>query len=72
MFTPLVADLTGSASAGLRHDELEELLDLRGCDVLRQLLSDHLELRARREEAAARARPHPPSGPDGVVRTRLE
>ncbi|MGW1801818.1 hypothetical protein ACWCQN_39380 [Streptomyces sp. NPDC001984] len=33
LFTTLVADLTGPASAGLHHDELEELLDLRGRDV---------------------------------------
>ncbi|MFI5887653.1 ISKra4 family transposase [Streptomyces sp. NPDC051554] len=72
LFTTLVAGLTGPASAGLHHDELEELLDLRGREILRQLLSDHLELRARREEDTARRCPHPPSGPDGVVRTRLE
>lgn len=35
-------------------------------------MSDHLELRAVREEDAARRRPHPPRGPDGVVRTRIE
>ncbi|WP_435849776.1 ISKra4 family transposase [Streptomyces scabiei] len=72
LFTRLVADLAGPAGAGLHHDELEELLDLRGREILRQLLSDHLELRARREEDGARTCPHPPRGPDGVVRTRIE
>jgi hypothetical protein len=40
--------------------------------VLRQLLQDHLDLRALREEQQARARRAPAAGTDGIARTRLE
>lgn len=46
LFTTLVEDLTDPAADALHHNELEELLDIRGREFLRQLLSDHLELRA--------------------------
>jgi hypothetical protein len=40
--------------------------------VLRQLLQDHLDLRAAREEQAAREQRGPAVGVDGIPRTRLE
>jgi hypothetical protein len=72
MFTMLAADLAGPAAAGLTACELEDLLDERGREVLRQLLQDHLDLRAAREEQAARERRAPVTGGDGITRTRLE
>jgi hypothetical protein len=70
VFVDLVEDLRGSPAAGLSHDRLEELIDTRGKDVLRQLFQDHLDLRAVREErdlTASLARGERPEG-----RTRLE
>src|SRR5258708_10044951 len=72
MFTALGAGLGGPAAAGLTACELEKLLDDRGREVLRQLLQDHLDLRALREEQQARARRAPAAGTDGIARTRLE
>ena len=70
VFADLMEDLRGSPAAGLTHDRLEELIDTRGKDVLRQLFQDHLDLRAVREErdlTASLARGERPEG-----RTRLE
>jgi hypothetical protein len=72
LFTALVADLQGPAAAGLTASELEELLAERGRAVLRQLLQDHLDLRAAREEETARAHGTPAAGADGITRSRLE
>jgi hypothetical protein len=72
MFTALAGDLAGPGTAGLTACQLEDLLDERGREVLRQLLQDHLDLRAVREEHDARARRAPATGPDGITRTRLE
>ncbi len=75
LFTTLAADLAGPGAAGLTACELEELLDARGREVLRQLLQDHYDLRAAREEQQARARRgngRPATGADGIARTRLE
>jgi hypothetical protein len=52
--------------------QLEELLDERGREVLRQLLQDHLDLRAVREEQQAREHRAPVTGPDGITRAGLE
>ena len=57
MFAALAAELAGPAAAGLTACELEELLDERGREVLRQLLQDHYDLRAAREEQQAREQP---------------
>ena len=54
-------------AAGLQHGELEEQLDVRGRELLRQLFQDRLDLTAAREE-----RRHEVAGEDGVVRTRAE
>ena len=72
MFGVLAAELAGPAAAGLTACELEELLDERGREVLRQLLQDHFDLRAAREEQQARERRAPATGPDKITRTRLE
>ena len=45
----LVGWLDGDPAGGLTHGELEQQLDLRGRELLRRLLQDHLELRARHE-----------------------
>jgi hypothetical protein len=72
LFTTLTDELAGPAAAGLTACQLEEFLDERGREILRQLLQDHLDLRAAREEQAAR-RDHPAAtGTDGITRTRLE
>jgi hypothetical protein len=73
-FERLVSTLAGAPAHSLSHDELEELLERQGRELLRQLLQDHLDLRARTEEAAARTRPgrlvvH---GPEGRPRTWRE
>lgn len=68
MFEALAAGLAGPAAAALTAAGLGELLDERGRDVLRQLLQDHFDVRAAREEQQARGR----TGPDGITRTRLE
>ncbi len=72
MFAALAAELAGPAAAGLTACELEDLLDERGREVIRQLLQDHFDLRAAREEQQAREHPGPVTGADGIARTRLE
>jgi hypothetical protein len=56
LFTVLVEDLQSAEAAGLTACELEDLLAGRGREVQRQLLQDHLDLRAAREEQAVRQR----------------
>lgn len=46
MFGSLVATLAGSEVMELAHGELEEQLQVRGRELLRCLLQDHLSLRA--------------------------
>jgi len=72
MFTALAAELSGPAAAGLTACELEDLLDERGREVIRQLLQDHYDLRTAREEQQAREQRAPAAGPGGITRTRLE
>ena len=48
----MVAELSGQQTATLTHAQLEELLEARGRELLRQLLQDHLDLRAAREGQA--------------------
>ena len=59
--------MASEEAAGLQHGELEEQLDVRGRELLRQLFQDRLDLTAAREE-----RRHDVAGEDGVVRTRAE
>ena len=76
VFDAVVADLSGQRTATLTHAQLEELLEARGRELLRQLLQDHLDLRAAREEQAAallhQAGRDEAAGADGVVRRRIE
>jgi hypothetical protein len=72
MFTALAASLAGPSAAGLTACELEDLLDERGREVIRQLLQDHFDLRAAREEQQARGRRAPVTGTDEITRARLE
>jgi hypothetical protein len=44
----------------------------RGREVLRQMLQDHLDLRAAREEDSAKEHRTPVAGADGISRSRLE
>ena len=53
LFTTLVSELQTAQAAGMTACELEDLLAERGREVQRQLLQDHLDLRAAREEQAA-------------------
>ena len=59
--------MASEEAAGLQHGELEEQLDMRGRELLRQLFQDRLDATAAREE-----RRHDVAGEDGVVRTRAE
>ena len=72
LFTILVEERQSAEAAGLTACELEDLLAERGREVQRQLLQDHLDLRAAREEQAARRRHPSATGADGVTRSRLE
>jgi hypothetical protein len=51
-FQSLVEDLAGGRAGKMTHDQLEELVESRGRELERQLLQDHLDLRALREEQA--------------------
>ena len=42
--------MASEETAGLQHGELEEQLDVRGRDLLRQLFQDRLDLTSAREE----------------------
>jgi hypothetical protein len=72
LFTILAGELQSAEAAGLTACELEDLLAERGREVQRQLLQDHLDLRAAREEQAARQHRPSATGADGVTRSRLE
>lgn len=66
-FETILRQLESDEAAQLSHGELEELLDSEGRSLLRQLLQDHLELRALRE-----ARLRHVVGADGVARGNVE
>src|SRR5258708_39201533 len=51
-FESLVGDLSGGRAGQMTHDQLEELVEDQGRELKRQLLQDHLELRAAAEEQA--------------------
>jgi hypothetical protein len=72
MFDALAGELAGPAAAGMTACELEELIDEESRKAVRQLLQDHYDLRALREEQQARKHPVPVTGTDGITRTRLE
>jgi hypothetical protein len=70
VFTALVEDLSGPPTAAMTHAQVEEVLDTRGRDLLRQLFQDHLDLRALREETDLTRRVDRGERPAG--RCRLE
>jgi len=72
LFTALVTDLQDPAAGRLTACEVEELLAGRGREVLRQVLQDHLDLRAAREEQTARQQRTSVVDADGITRTRVE
>ncbi|HEX8009306.1 MAG TPA: ISKra4 family transposase, partial [Trebonia sp.] len=51
-FESLAGDLASGRAQEMTHDQLEELIEIRGREVQRQLLQDHLDLRAVREQEA--------------------
>jgi hypothetical protein len=68
-FESLMHTLSGGDASEWTHAELEEHLDAGGRELLRQLLQDHLDLRARREEEQIRASGRPVvMGPEGQLR----
>ncbi|MCK2214331.1 ISKra4 family transposase [Actinomadura sp. ATCC 31491] len=79
-FNCLIGQLTGTASATLTHDRLEETIVEQGRELQRQMLQAHLDLRALRERQQAHharqdrqdATTAGVTGPDGVARRRLE
>jgi hypothetical protein len=72
LFTALVTDLQDPAAGRLTACEVEELLAGRGREVLRQMVQDHLDLRAVREQEAARERGRAVMGAGGITRSRVE
>lgn len=67
LLAQLIGWLDGDGSAELSHAELEDQLTVRGREVQRQLLQDHLDLRAVREERLPEV-----TGQDDVVRRHAE
>lgn len=68
-FESLMRTLSGPQAAGWTHAELEEHLEEAGRELLRQLLQDHLDLRALREENAVQTGAYPVVvGPEGRTR----
>jgi hypothetical protein len=72
VFAALAVGLGAEDAARLGHAELEDLLEGRGRELLRQLLQDHLDRRQLREEQAVRDRPAAVTGADGVTRRAVE
>ncbi|MFF4121181.1 ISKra4 family transposase [Streptomyces sp. NPDC001714] len=68
-FETLMHTLSGSPATTWTHAELEEHLDAAGRELLRLLLQDHLDMRARQEENQVRTGAGPAvTGPEGRVR----
>lgn len=72
LVTALVGELQAPGAAGLTAYELERFVAGRGREVLRQMVQDHLDLRAAREEEAVRQQRTPAAGADGITRSRVE
>src|SRR6266511_3011475 len=71
-FDALALELGAEGAGRLDHAELEDLLEVRGRELPRQLLQDHLDLRQVREERAVREGPAAVTGADGVTRRAVE
>ena len=50
LFESTLGFLDGAQAASLEHAELETQLEVRPAELVRQLMQDHLELRAQREQ----------------------
>jgi hypothetical protein len=72
LVTALAGELQAPEAAGLTAYELEQFVQDRGREVLRQMMQDHLDLRAAREEQSAREQRTPAEGADGITRNRVE
>ena len=72
LVTALVAELQAPEAAGLTAYELEQFVADRGREVQRQMVQDHLDLRAAREEETAREHGTAVAGADGITRNRVE
>jgi hypothetical protein len=72
LVTALVAELQAPEAARLTAYELEQFVAGRGREVQRQMVQDHLDLRAAREEETAREHGARVAGPDGILRNRVE
>jgi hypothetical protein len=72
LVTALVGELQAPEAAGLTAYELEQFVAGRGREVLRQMVQDHLDLRAAREEETTREQRAPAAGADGITRSRVE
>lgn len=68
-FAALKVRLVSSEVRAMSHSELEQLLDVEGRALIRQLLQDHLSLRAHQERDLGVE--GPVVGGDGIVRTHL-
>lgn len=66
-FETLIGFFAGPEAAGLTHGELEARLKTDGFELLRQVLQDHFDLRALREQRTAT-----PVGSDGSARPYVE
>jgi len=66
-FERLLCRLEGTETCELTHGELERLVDVEGRELLRQLVQDHLDLRAQKE-----VRREDVVGAEEVPRTRVE
>lgn len=67
-FDALAGRLGSSETMSMTHSEVESLVETEGRELLRQLVQDHLQLRA---QADARARVPAVAGADTVIRTQL-
>ena len=72
LVTALVAELQAPEAAGLTAYELEQFVAGRGREVQRQMVQDHLDLRAAREQETAREHGRAVAGADGITRSRVE
>ena len=67
LYGALAGWLAGEEAQALEHGELEERLESRGRELVRQLYQDSIDLRAAREQRLA-----PVVGSDGVARSNVE
>jgi hypothetical protein len=67
VFESVILELAGPSCAAATHAELEEQLTARSRELMRQLLQDHLDLRATRERRVEEV-----VDTDGVNHTRVE